>query len=155
MANKTLLQKSLTLLLCVLMLLAILPTAFAETDTAALTDNLVLRYTFDSAENNVIKDISGNNKDATIEGSVTVANGVATLSGGAIKLPDNLLNGLDAVTVTAWVTRAEVQYDARLFDIGSNTSNYFQFTPNNAWGQSISEVKIADTLTDAKDPAEW
>lgn len=149
MANKTLLQKSLTLLLCVLMLLAILPTAFAETDTAALTDNLVLRYTFDSAENNVIKDISGNNKDATIEGSVTVANGVATLSGGAIKLPDDLLNDLDAVTVTTWVKRNRVTQDSRLFDIGNDQQNYFQFSPNSAWSQIISEVNIRNTLVAA------
>lgn len=73
---------------------------------AATVPELVLWYPFDDASgSNVVVDASGNGHDGTPTGGVTLDGDKATLDGqsGYIDMPDNLMAGLDSISVTAKV----------------------------------------------------
>ena len=92
-------------------------------------DGLVVRYALDQTSGTVVPDSSGHAKDAEVVGAATwnggngfSFSGGASGSGNAIKLPDNLLTGLAAVSV-----------DYEVFVPTSFTSNaYFQFNLGNS-----------------------
>ncbi|RDW73432.1 endo-1,4-beta-xylanase-4 [Coleophoma cylindrospora] len=82
------------------------------------TDAEILRYDFTLSKSGQLLDLSGNGRDATINGNVTVEGGVMTFDGVTdfVQLPDNLLAGVANLTV-----EIEVLID------DSQTSPYFIF----------------------------
>ena len=99
-------------LLCVAMMLSLGVTAFAgNADPSTLETAeraLVLDYGFESIENGVVEDQSGNQFDgqlfgdqAALAGGVT-GNGLA-LNGGYVRIPAKAIQGLTDVTISAQV----------------------------------------------------
>ncbi|MFI7542098.1 family 43 glycosylhydrolase [Actinoplanes sp. NPDC049599] len=88
------------LLLAAGMLLA--PSAAAAAD---VTDGLVLRYDLDQTSGGTAVDTSGHGRDGVLRGDASwAAGGAGLVLGGAdghVDLPDNVLAGLDEVTVSA------------------------------------------------------
>jgi len=109
---------------------------------------VVAKYVFSETEEGKIADVSGNGNDAVVVGNVT-ADGRGNFQGGYLRLPDGIVQGMEEVTVSGWMNFSQAQYDTRFFDFGNNTSNYFNFGPNSAWGYQVSEVKVAGSLVDA------
>ena len=80
-------------------LLLLLPTRPAAAQD--VTDGLVLRYDLTQASGTNVVDSSGHGRDGTLVGGGTWGDGALTLDGvdDHVRLPDNVLAGLDSVTV--------------------------------------------------------
>ncbi len=94
--------------------LAAVPTAAPATEASAadVTDALVARWKLDETTGTTAADSSGNGRAGTVQGAATwnagdgfTFSGGANSGGNSIKLPNDLLAGLDAVTVDldVWV----------------------------------------------------
>lgn len=103
-------------------------------------EDLLLHYSFDEMEENIVKDSSGNNNDGEIEGIVTTTddgvNGDTLSFDGfnSVKLPNELLNGVKEITIATWInmpsdTRGMSEWQ-RIFDLGSDTSTNFFLSKN-------------------------
>src|SRR5688572_5408146 len=71
---------------------------------ADVTDGLVLRYDLSQTTGTTVPDTSGHGRNGVLRGGASWATDGGVLLGGSdghVELPDNLLAGLDAVTVTA------------------------------------------------------
>lgn len=103
---------------------------FAGAAEESSDEDLVVWYKFDQVNGNVITDASGNGKNATIVGGVTIGNRgtekAAVLDGstGYLQLPQGIVSGLTNITVSAWVYINNTQAYQRIFDFGSNTTRY-------------------------------
>ena len=97
---------SLTLRLLLGSVLAIVGTALAPTPTssaAEVTDGLLLHYELDQASGSVVTDSSGNGRTGTLVGGGTWTGDTGLALDGVddhVKLPNNVLAGLSAVTVS-------------------------------------------------------
>ncbi|GAA3341706.1 hypothetical protein GCM10020358_34090 [Amorphoplanes nipponensis] len=97
----------------------VLPVTQAELDRLsgapqplpATADGLVARYALDQSAGTTVADSSGNGNHATLVGGATWGNGSLTFGGadGHVKLPDNLLAGMPALTVSTdvWIDPAQ------------------------------------------------
>ncbi|NIK79591.1 alpha-L-arabinofuranosidase [Paenibacillus castaneae] len=121
----------------------------AET-VPAFNDFLVLRYTFDmdAAEGAAVseaEDQSGHDNGALLKGGKLVPEG--RFGGGFeldginayAELPTAVLNGLEELTLSAWVNVNELRTWQRIFDFGNGTDRYLFLTPMSETGK----VKIA------------
>ncbi|OZG61350.1 carbohydrate-active enzyme [Bifidobacterium lemurum] len=73
----------------------------AAVETAVATDGLIAAYDFADGEGQSLKDISGHGNDGTVEGSPIWGRGILSFDGGNyVKLPDGLLEGKTAATVS-------------------------------------------------------
>jgi LPXTG-motif cell wall-anchored protein len=103
-------------------------------------ESLLLHYGFDNIENNVIEDLSGNNNNAITEGNAKIEESgfvdtCLDLDGeSAVKLPDNLFNGLSEVTISSWINlkadNRNMEAWQRIFDFGLDTNNNFFLSKN-------------------------
>jgi len=120
-------------------------------------DGMYARYTFNEiVDGKVLDDVNGNN--GTVFNGATIANdpdrgNVLALDGKNqyILLPDGITKGLNAVTIAAWYkwTDPDDRHWSRVWDLGSDTNDYFMFTPRSgddtirfesktsAWGSDI------------------
>lgn len=103
-------------------------------------EDLLLHYSFDDMEENIVKDSSGNNNDGEIEGIVTTTddgvNGDTLSFDGfnSVKLPNEFLNGVKEITIATWInmpsdTRGMSEWQ-RIFDLGSDTSTNLFLSKN-------------------------
>lgn len=105
----------------------------------------ILWYPFDDAAGSAtVRDASGNGRDGSVVGGVTLDGDAARLDGssGYIDLPDNLMAGLNAITVTAEVLIEEDQASPYFIyglgnTNGSNGDGYL-FTTGNRYRTAIS-----------------
>ncbi|MDT8719144.1 carbohydrate binding domain-containing protein [Clostridium sp. 19966] len=103
-----------------------------------LKKNLVLYYKFDVSKEDTVIDSSGNKNDGTLEGTAKIdtigrVNGGLTLDGnGSVRMPDKILNGLNEVTICAWVEfNASSGSDwQRVYDFGSDSNNNLFLSKN-------------------------
>ena len=146
-------KRILSLLLCFALLLSYFPAIAVQ---AAAPDSLIANLDFSQIKDGKVVDISGNGNDATIHGKVDVCGGLGIFEGGYLQLPDNFMSDLDAITVAGWmnfdenITNNKSRMNSRLFDFGNDTNNFFQFCPNNAWGQQVAEVKVGGSTVEYK-----
>src|SRR3954447_13276865 len=119
------------------------PAAFSTTAglPPELTQDLVAYYPFDETAGTVVKDRSGNARDATIvngnTGTVWNNGRGLTLPGGnggtlpAVKLPDSLLAGLSNVTIAFEVRLSSTTQQGQAFAFGRTADNagYLALTP--------------------------
>jgi len=103
----------------------------AVTGVPHSVEGLTHRWSFSETNGTILKDTAGSADGQIIAvvggGDYALANGQLRLFGGAkdtadyAELPGGLLNGLNSVTVEAWVTPWSAQNWARLFDFGSGS----------------------------------
>ena len=124
----------------------VLTTGLASYSFAAGAAEQILWYPFDDpAGSTTVRDASGSGRDGTVVGGVTLDGDAAQLDGGNgyIDLPDNILAGLDAITITAEIYIEETQaspyfiYGLGNTD-GSNGDGYL-FTTGNRYRTAISD----------------
>ncbi len=102
----------------------------ARADEESSDEDLVVWYKFDQVDGTVIADASGNGKNATMVGGVSIGDrgnekaAVLDGSNGYLQLPQGIVSGLTDMTVTAWVYINDTQGYQRIFDFGNNTSRY-------------------------------
>ena len=98
----------------------------AKAAASAPADGLLAAYDFSSADGATLKSSTGDN-DATIQGGGTVSKGSLAFTGNTyVKLPDNLLKGKTAATVTieAKPDAASLDHNNFLWNLGGyGTSN--------------------------------
>jgi large repetitive protein len=97
------------------------------TASADVTDGLALWYKLDAASGSTVTDASGNGRDGTVSGSADFsATGQGLAFNGSdtyIKVPDNVMKGMDAITVST-----DVQIDS------AQTTPYFIYGFGNSSG---------------------
>ncbi|MEU5152743.1 immunoglobulin-like domain-containing protein [Glycomyces sp. NPDC021274] len=119
----------------------------AAAAVAAPADGPLLWYQFDEAGGAVVADASGNGHDGTLVGGTWLDDG----SGGGlaldgvddyVDLPDDLLAGLDAITVTAEVYIEPAQASPYfIYGLGNSSGDWgdgYLFTTGNGYRTSIS-----------------
>lgn len=124
---------------------------------------LLIRYDFDDLSSLTAKDVSGNGKDGTL-GGLSLPIGAAGHINGALKLdgtqkqyvqlPDDILVGLEGVSVSAWVNLSGVAtaWD-RLFDFNAGEGAWFYFSPT-GWNDTTKQfgTRCATRTTSALAP---
>ena len=115
-------------------------TVVGSAESVSGVGNRIASYRFESDENGVIEDLSGNQNDAVIRDNVTVNDGVATLTGGYIEMPDGFADNLSGITVSGWYKRSERQYNAMLFSMGQGQNKYLASSPLNAFGKACAII---------------
>lgn len=154
--KKHIVKRSLSIMLAVAMLLGLWqPSGSVQAAESTLTGtDLLVHYEFLDGG----KDSSGNGNDAVIGNGVTVADGVASLPGGAasdtafIELPQGMFDGQDTLTITMWLCDNDPQ-DAWLgaFFFGSEANasgypeNYYYFVPCEKQYNTLKSV-ITDSV---------
>lgn len=112
----------------------------------ANADGVIAHYPLDDTSGTTAKDASGNGYDATVSGDATWADGSLNLGGanGHVKLPDNLLAGLNQITVSTkvWIdpTQANPYFIWGLgnTDSGGAGSGYLFTSGNDKYRTSIA-----------------
>jgi hypothetical protein len=83
-----------------------------------------------------LPDSFGNNLGATASGSYAIVPGVSgnavQFTGGYAALPANVVNGITNFTIATWLKLDSLGTFARVFDIGTGTTNYMFLTPQSA-----------------------
>jgi hypothetical protein len=99
---------------------------------------LWLRYDFNDLTQLVAKDSSGNGHDGTLAGLSLPTGSAGHLSGalllnGAqkqyVQLPNDILDGKDGISVSAWLKLSQALAWDRLFDFNAGESDWFYFSP--------------------------
>ncbi|MCI2959172.1 family 43 glycosylhydrolase [Agromyces atrinae] len=104
----------------------------------------LLRYSFDGGSGSTVADVSGNGQDGAIVGGATWQDGALRLDGatGYVDLPDNLLAGLDDITIEAdvWIDSAQTgaYFIYGLGNTVSGAGNGYLFTTGNAYRTSLA-----------------
>ena len=115
----------------------------ATAAVAATADGPLLWYKFDETSGTVVADASGHGRDGTLVGGGTWNDGLA-LDGvdDHVDMPDDLLAGLDAITVTAEVYIEPEQSGAYfIYGLGNSSGDWgdgYVFTTGNGYKSSIS-----------------
>jgi hypothetical protein len=120
--------------------------AVVVTPPALGDTGLVAHYPLDETSGTVAVDVSGSGKNATYVGGPTLSGGEGVRLDGAddhVKLPDNILAGLNSVTVSAEVLiRQDQATPYFIWGLGtpatSNSGNGYLFTTGNAYRGTIS-----------------
>jgi beta-xylosidase len=109
-------------------------------------EGLVAHYALDQTGGTIAVDSSGHGYDGTLSGDVTLADGQATFGGtnGHVKLPDNIMAGMDAITVSAqvWIDPAQPT-PYWIWGLGNSTSgvgNGYLFTTGDGYRTSITQT---------------
>nr|WP_256363077.1 family 43 glycosylhydrolase [Streptomyces sp. TRM70350] len=118
----------------------------APAQAAEITDGLALWYKLDATSGTVAADASGNGRDGTVNGTAgwSGAGEGLTFNGSDtyIKVPDNIMSGMNAITVSL-----DVQIDAAqatpyfLYGFGNTangTGNGYLFTTGNSFRTAIA-----------------
>jgi len=121
--------------------LAVAPMAVATT----AAEGLVVHYPMDETAGTILTDSSGSGRDATISGGAAFVRGEGLTFGGSngyARLPDNLMRGLDQITVALDVRiDADQQTPYFIYALGNSTSgaaNGSVFTTGNAYRTAIA-----------------
>jgi large repetitive protein len=120
------------------------PTLAAE--TADVTDGLALWYKLDGASGSTVTDASGHGRDGTVNGTADwsgTGQGLAfNGSDTYVKVPDNVLKGMDAITVSTDVLIDSAQTTPYfIYGFGNSsagTGNGYLFTTGNSLRTSIA-----------------
>ena len=116
------------------------------TPPAAADTRLVAHYPLQESSGTVAVDVSGSRKDATYVGAPTLTGAEGVRLDGSddhVKLPDNILAGLNSITVSAEVLiRQDQATPYFIWGLGtpatSNSGNGYLFTTGNAYRGTIS-----------------
>lgn len=112
----------------------------------AADDHLVVSYALDETSGTTARDTSGNGRDATYVGAPTLGGGAGVQLDGVddyVKLPNNVLAGLDSITVSTEVLiRPEQATPYFIFGLGnpasSNSGSGYLFATGNVYRAAIT-----------------
>jgi len=111
----------------------------------ATADGLVARYPLDQTTGSTVTDSSGNGNNATLTGGATWSDGSLSFGGtnGYVKLPDNAMAGMQAMTVSTevWVDQGQ-QTPYFLWGLGNTdsggTGNGYVFSTGDSYRAAIA-----------------
>lgn len=130
------------------------------TPVVADENGLVAQYDLDETSGAVATDSTGHGYDGAISGDATFADGALNLGGtdGHVKLPNNMMAGLDAITVSTkvWLDPAQAT-PYFIWGLGNTdgggTGNGYLFTTGNNYRTSIASGNWSTEQTVAGGPA--
>ena len=117
----------------------------AEISTAP--SDLLVRLKFDETSGTTAADASGNGNTGTTVNSPTWISGqfnnainLTNTSSQYVTMPTGVVTGVDDFTVSAWVKMTSLATWARLFDLGTGTTNYMFLAPQ---GPTANRIRFA------------
>ncbi|WP_328988496.1 family 43 glycosylhydrolase [Kribbella sp. NBC_01245] len=125
--------------------LDLLRTGLVLPDPVVADENgLVAHYPLNQSSGGTATDLTGHGYDGTVSGDATWVDGSLSLGGtsGHVKLPDNMMTGLDAITVSTdvWIDagQATPYFIWGLGNTAGDIGNGYLFTTGNAYRTSIA-----------------
>jgi len=119
--------------------------AAGTTAHAAVDDGLVLKYNLTETAGTVAEDSSGNGRNGVVSGDATLLGAEGLQLGGSnayVKLPDDVMRGLDSITVSTDVKIAADQgtpyFIWGLGNTSNGAGNGYLFTTGNSYRTSIA-----------------
>ncbi|WP_426299390.1 immunoglobulin-like domain-containing protein [Arthrobacter sp. R-11] len=119
--------------------------AAGTTAHAAVDDGLVLKYNLTQTAGTVAEDSSGNGRNGVVSGDATLLGAEGLQLGGSngyVKLPDDVMRGLDSITVSTDVKIAADQgtpyFIWGLGNTSNGAGNGYLFTTGNSYRTSIA-----------------
>ncbi|MCG7210072.1 LamG domain-containing protein [Streptomyces arenae] len=113
---------------------------------ADVTDGLILDYPLDEFSGNVAYDSSGNNRDGTVNGTVSWKGNEGLAFNGSdtyIKMPDNLMAGLSSITVDfdVWIdpTMGKPYFLYGMGNSSNGSGNGYLFSTGNQFRTGITQ----------------
>lgn len=129
-------------------------------ETADVTDGLLLRYDLTQASGTTVTDSSGNGRHGTLSGGGTWTGSSLSLDGvdDHVKLPNNLMTGLSAITLSTDVFVASDQATPFfLWGLGNTATGSsgtgYLFASGNAFRAGITTTNWAGEKVTAKSPS--
>lgn len=138
----------------------LLPPTTAGAAAEDVTAGLVLRYDLAQTSGTTVADSSGNGRNGTLVGGGTWSGSDLTLDGtdDYVKLPDNLMTGLDSITVSSDVFIATDQATPFfLWGLGNTASSSagtgYLFASGNSFRAGLTTTNWSGEKVTAKTPA--
>lgn len=130
---------------------------FSFYSNAALNDGLILHYDFETVNNNIVSDISGNNRNGTLQGNPVIQTGFkgnGVYFGNVpdyLLMPQGFINTLENYSVAVRVNIKSLNGWSRIFDFGSGTNynmfltplsgaNSLRFAIKNGWEEQLVDA---------------
>lgn len=137
------------LITCLLVVVMVLAMGFGA---LAAEKQPLIHYTFDDGSGTNVTDASGNEKHGMVEGSVAWSTegrlgGAIVLEGedGFVRLPDNIMKQMDAMTVAVWVKLNSNPLWSRVFDFaGSKGFMYLTLNAGDPAGNTRFSIYAGD-----------
>ncbi|MDP3890677.1 LamG domain-containing protein, partial [Nocardioides sp.] len=140
--------------------LLVAPAGTANAAEDDVTDGLVLHYELTQTSGTTVTDASGNDRHGTLNGGGTWTGSHLTLGGtdGHVKLPDNVMAGLDSITVTTDVFIESAQATPFfIWGLGNTATSAsgtgYLFASGNAFRAGITPTNWSGENVTAKTPA--
>lgn len=135
-------EKILLSLLCVGFLINSANAAAAE-----IPKSLLLWYKFDDAKGNIVTDAAGNGYDGTLYGSESWGQGInegclQLEANSYVKIPNGLLQGLNSITVSAFIRAKSADVNQWIFGFGSDDKKYLFVTARNHSGRYRGAITV-------------
>ncbi|WP_203338512.1 family 43 glycosylhydrolase [Nocardioides limicola] len=134
-----------------------IPSAVAAEE---VTDGLVVHYDLTQSEGTLVSDTSGNDRHGTLVGGGSWTGGHLSLNGsdGHVKLPDNVMAGLDSITVSTDVFIESTQASPFfIWGLGntatSGSGTGYLFASGNSFRAGITPTNWSGEKVTAKSPA--
>ncbi|GAA5180346.1 hypothetical protein GCM10023322_12440 [Rugosimonospora acidiphila] len=140
----------------------------AAVGDAQPSSGLLLDYDFENANGSAIPDSSGNGNDGTIHGTAAYEAGpngegsALVFPGGPsttanptyVSIPNNILQGRTALTVSAWVKWGSAsRVNQWLFGLGTDNQKYLFATPGNGSGKLYAAITTGSYQNETGVPA--
>ncbi|MEO7098790.1 MAG: LamG-like jellyroll fold domain-containing protein, partial [Luteolibacter sp.] len=116
-------------------------------EIGASPSDLLVRLKFDETSGTTAADSSGNgypgtavNSPTWISGQFNNAINLANTSSQCVTMPSGVVTGVDDFTISTWVKMTSLGNWARLFDLGTGTTNYMFLAPQ---GPTANRIRFA------------
>lgn len=115
-----------------------------------VNDKVLLSYTFDKNDGEIIRDVSGNGNHGASYGNMEISENGAVFDGtdDYVKMPEGVLYGHDEITIVTTFTPNIAQQNVFLYGFGNDTQTGYMFL--NPSTKSTNLIKFAATKTNAE-----
>lgn len=128
-------KKTISIFALVMLLVNIFSMSITKVSADESQNDMLIWYKFDETSGTIANDSSGHGNNGTLVGGATWTtgkkDGAVNLDGssGYVKIPNSILNGLNNITITAFVKMPETSGSRWIFGLGTDNNKYIFVTP--------------------------
>lgn len=119
-----------------------------------VNEDVLLSYTFDKNDGEIIRDVSGNGNHGASYGEIEICENGATFDGADdyVKMPEGVLYGHDEITIVTAFTPNSAQQNVFLYGFGNDAQTGYMFLNPSEPGTNL--IRFAATKTNAANEKE-